>query len=376
VVLIDALPGRQQASYEERALRALLPSLQAHALLCDASGLFPADDVAKLQECGAFALTLPVFLGERATSADVDQLVSVLTLTGEGSLALGRILEAHINALHLVARFGDPAQRERAMRDAETGNLFALWVTDPADGGGLTMTRNDARLLLTGQKEFCSAAGHATRALVTARDGHGEVRMLILSLQRGEHVSPLPAPLQGMRGAVTGRVDFTGYETDIDAVLGQPGDYLREPDFSTGAWRSAAVASGGLTALVKLAAAQLTSTGRLASEHSQARLGLAFVAAQTASMWVRKAACVAEMPGQDLGKAVAIVGLARTAVERACLDAIRDIQRSIGLSAFRSGTAMELLCRDLSTYLRQPAPDEVLTEAALWCAAHSGSLPL
>ena len=29
---------------------------------------------------------------------------------------------------------------------------------------------------------------------------------------------------------------------------------------------------------------------------------------------------------------------------------------------------MERLCRDLQTYLRQPAPDEVLTEAAEWFA--------
>ncbi|MDB5398663.1 MAG: hypothetical protein JWQ55_681, partial [Rhodopila sp.] len=27
---------------------------------------------------------------------------------------------------------------------------------------------------------------------------------------------------------------------------------------------------------------------------------------------------------------------------------------------------------DLATYLRQPAPDEVLTEAALWFAGHPG----
>ena len=30
----------------------------------------------------------------------------------------------------------------------------------------------------------------------------------------------------------------------------------------------------------------------------------------------------------------------------------------------------ERICRDLSTYLRQPAADEVLTEAADWFARH------
>jgi hypothetical protein len=38
------------------------------------------------------------------------------------------------------------------------------------------------------------------------------------------------------------------------------------------------------------------------------------------------------------------------------------------LSAFRQGHDIERICRDLGTYLRQPAPDEVLTEGAAWFA--------
>jgi hypothetical protein len=50
---------------------------------------------------------------------------------------------------------------------------------------------------------------------------------------------------------------------------------------------------------------------------------------------------------------------------------MRLVQRSLGLSSFRQGNPIELICRDLGTYLRQPAPDEVLTEAAVWFAGHS-----
>ena len=45
--------------------------------------------------------------------------------------------------------------------------------------------------------------------------------MLVLRLGIGERIMPLPSPLQGMRAAVTGAVDFTGCETSIDALLGQ-----------------------------------------------------------------------------------------------------------------------------------------------------------
>jgi hypothetical protein len=40
------------------------------------------------------------------------------------------------------------------------------------------------------------------------------------------------------------------------------------------------------------------------------------------------------------------------------------VQRSLGLAALLEPNPVERLIRDLSTYLRQPAPDEALTEAA------------
>jgi hypothetical protein len=43
---------------------------------------------------------------------------------------------------------------------------------------------------------------------------------------------------------------------------------------------------------------------------------------------------------------------------------MRLTQRSLGLGAFIAGHPVERLCRDLATYLRQPAPDEALDVAA------------
>ena len=79
-----------------------------------------------------------------------------------------------------------------------------------------------------------------------------------------------------------------------------------------------------------------------------------------------KAARVAEDPSVSPDRVIAYVGLARMAIETACLDAMQVVQRSLGLSAFCQGNPIERICRDLGTYLRQPAPDEVLTEAAAY----------
>ncbi len=149
-----------------------------------------------------------------------------------------------------------------------------------------------------------------------------------------------------------------------EAILGAPGDYLREPDFSAGAWRGSAVAFGGLCALLDLAQDQLSAADRLDNAHQLARLGTAMIGCETSRLWLRQAARLAERQDADPERVVAYVGLARIAIETACLDAMQLVQRSLGLSAFKQGNPVERICRDLATYLRQPAPDETLTNAA------------
>ncbi|OJW23132.1 MAG: hypothetical protein BGO51_04665 [Rhodospirillales bacterium 69-11] len=341
--------------------------MQQRAAALDRDAAFPGEEVARLRGAGALTVPLPVATPTRDDAA-ADRLASVLMLTGEGNLPVARVLEAHLNALHLIARFGGPARLAEAVAATEGGALFALWVTDPPEGA-LRAVRAGATLRLEGGKQFCSAAGHATHALVTAEMEDGR-RMLVLRLSAGERVTPLPAPLQGMRAALTGAVDFTGCEVPDSALLGAPGDYLREPDFSAGAWRGSAAAAGGLIALVDATIAQLRSSGRFDSPHTRARVGTMLAGREAARLWVQAAARCAEDPAADTDHRVATVGLARIAVERACLEAMQLAQRSLGLTAFRVGNPVERICRDLATYLRQPAPDEVLTEAATWFATH------
>jgi alkylation response protein AidB-like acyl-CoA dehydrogenase len=345
-------------------LAAAVPRIAALAAARDERAVFPEEELVLLRAAGVLAVPLPIEAGDACAAR---QLATLLATVGRASLPLGRILEAHINARHLIARYGTAAQRRAAADDAAAGHLFALWVTDPPEGG-LQLRPEGTELHLEGGKMFCSAAGHATRALVTARAEDGSAQMLVLKLECGEQISRLRAPLAGMRAAVTGAVDFSGCAAGTDAVLGRPGDYLREPTFSTGAWRGSAVAFGGLCAVVEAMQAQLEAAGRRDDPHQTARMGEALIARETARGWTTRAARIAEDPASEPAEAVATVGLGRLAVERACLDAMRLAQRSLGLAAFRQGNPMERLCRDLGTYLRQPAPDAVLTEAATWFA--------
>jgi alkylation response protein AidB-like acyl-CoA dehydrogenase len=354
---------------------ALVPWMQQRAGQLDAAGTFPVHEITALHAAGALDLPLPAAadrLSAEASDVIVDRMAAVLVQVGLGNLAVGRIVEAHMNARHLIARYGEPDQRGSAARDARRGELFALWVTDPP-ANGLRMTVTSTGIHLSGRKMFCSGAGHATRALVTAGNEDGAAQMLVVPLPRGERVEQLPAPLQGMRAAATGVVDFDGCVVPLSACLGKPGDYLREPDFSAGAWRTSAVTLGGLYGLLALALAQLEAARRRENLHHLQRMGGAMIACETSRLWLGQAARIAEDPEVDPDRVVAYVGLARIAIETACLDAMRLVQRSLGLSAFREGNPVERICRDLATYLRQPAPDEVLTDAASYFGRESTS---
>jgi hypothetical protein len=100
-------------------------------------------------------------------------------------------------------------------------------------------------------------------------------------------------------------------------------------------------------------------------------MGLILIARESARLWIRRAACIAENDKQPTVAITGYVNLARTATESAALDAIRLIQRTLGLAAFLQANPVERLMRDLATYLRQPAADEALTEAAAWFTEHA-----
>ena len=331
-------------------LEALAPAQQRRAAELDAAAAFPVEDMDALREAGLLGST-----GLGTDPAKAGAALEMFRLLGRGNLALGRVVEAHVNALRLVARYGDPTMQQAAAEDAAAGRLIGLWVTDPPAGGLVVLGGR-----LTGHKQFCSAAGHATRAVVTATDRLGDTRLVYADVTSRCSVSALPGGLAGMRAATTGQVRFDDAQ---GRVFGQAGDYGREPDLSCGAWRTSAVTLGGIEALTEQIAQQLAARGRAGDPHQQARLGQALIATETARLWLASAAPQAE--AADAGDdAVAYVGLARLAVERMALDVIELAQRCLGVAAVMRGNPAERISRDLAAYLRQPAADSVLTEAA------------
>jgi alkylation response protein AidB-like acyl-CoA dehydrogenase len=219
-----------------------------------------------------------------------------------------------------------------------------------------------------GRKILASGAGFIERPIVTASTPEGGRLIVMPRLRMGERSDLSRWTAHGMRASATGSVDFSGLPIEPVEIVGEDGDYERQPAFSGGAWRFGAVQLGGMERLFDCLCAHLRSTGRGGNPHQAARLGEAALAVETARLWVERAAAVAEVSAQDAAadRIVAYVNLARLAVERAGLDLMELVHRSVGLTGFMRPHPIERISRDLATYLRQPAPDLALTNAAAW----------
>jgi len=344
----------------------LIPGMQGNAAALDAVEAFPTEDIAALRGMGALMAPVPVRLGGWGAGTEpvgAELLFEVLRLLGQGNMAVGRLYEAHVNALHLIALHGTPRQLEQAAVAAQEGHLFGLWVTD-SPGHPVTMSKGTLR----GSKAPCSGAGHVTRTLITVGTDSG-TRMAVVGLNGSSGVVPMVGVMHGMRACCHGTMGFDGAALPVNAFIGPPDAYLAEPSLSAGAWRTMAVTLGGLDALVATTRAQLVQKGQAGAPLQQERFGLMLIAQETARLWTADAGRRAESGDADTADLVAYVNLARIAVEAACLDAMRLAQRALGLGALLRPNPVERLLRDLTTYLRQPAPDAVLTEAAQYALA-------
>ena len=367
------------ATCVERA-SALVEAIRVDAAETDREGGFPAASIDLLRAAGLLRAPVPAQAGGASlgAAANTGELLETLAAVGSGSLVVGRLYEGHVNALQLVDRFATPPQRTRWQADAAAGHLFAVWNTQADDGVELVSVPGGYRL--RGSKTFASGLGHVSRAIVTALHVDGErrgQRMVVLETdrQRPREDRSFWRPL-GMRASASFRADMTDLDVVADALLGNVDDYYREPAFSGGAIRFAAVQQGGAEAVFDETRRFLRKAGRTGDAHQRARLGEMAWQVESGRLWLGGAArhAAAAMgagmePGdrdgerETVASTVAYAHLVRSAIEQTCLRVLALAERSVGARGLLRPEPFERLHRDLTHYLRQPAPDAALMSA-------------
>ena len=359
----------QSCSLNTDAISKLLTQIANQAAESDVEGDFPVDSFAALAEGGLLDVTLPgQLLDGRETNTP--GLLQLLKRIGGANLAVGRVYEGHINALHLIHLFVSDTQKKSWFTYAENHRLFSVWNTQANDGVRIHAVGN-GRYVLEGCKTFCSGAGWINRPLITGEliDGN-EARGWQMAIIPTERVQPIPQddsfwkPL-GMRASASFKMDFTGVELSGDDLLGQPGDYYRQPDFSGGAIRFAAVQLGGAESLFEHTRNFLRDLNRMGGPFQKARLAEMAWLVESGNQWIDTAGCKADQwfrEGVDPAKTVAYANMTRTAIEQICIRVMQLTEQAVGAWGLLRPLPFERIIRDLTLYLRQPAPDATIQD--------------
>ena len=204
------------------------------------------------------------------------------------------------------------------------------------------------------------------RPLVTAElAGRGWQMALIRMAEMGASIDRSFWHPLGMESSESYGVNFSGGRVHEEELVGEPGDFYRDPMFRGGAVRFAAVQAGAVIRLHSMFAQWLDGVRRGDDPYQVARLGEVSIAAQEAAMWVEKAATVSEQNFYRTDKAhadrmVAYANMMRVAIERLGTSVMQRVIAGIGAHGLLQPLRFERMIRDLTMYLRQPAPDAAL----------------
>lgn len=343
-MLHEDLAARQHES--------LTPAIAAFADEADRTGGFPEAAFDLLRKCGVVA-SPPLAAGS------IGALLRLLADVGRGDLNVGRIFEGHVNAMLLIETYGDALQKRRFGTVTREGGLLGVWNTDlPGDPLRLEGDR------LVGRKNFSSGVDGLSHAIVTVPGDAGR-RMIVVPLA-GLPVDRSWWKPMGMRASGSHIVDFGGLTVAPGWMLGGPDVYIRQPLFSAGAIRFAAVQVGGMHAVFDVALSHLRRIKREGDPYQAHRIARMGMAVETSYAWLDRAAAAwmdaASHPGagKKADRLVATVNAARSVVETSALAVLEDAERSVGAGGFIAPHPLERLIRDLRTYLRQPNPDGAL----------------
>ena len=295
-----------------------------------------------------------------AMLGDSVDLCTFLRLLGAADLSVARIIEGHFNAVALVCRYGSADQVSALAQSVISGALSAVWGAD--DAHGLHIVEEGRGEKLRGRKVFASGAGFITRPLVTATAKDGQT-LCLLDLGPDYEFDVSAWQVLGMTATATGSVDLSGHRISATEIIGKPGDFMRQPYFSGGAWRFCAAQVGAMERLVDLFRGHLASTGRGEDQYQLQKLAHCVTSVKTARFWVEEAAKRLALDSNPQS-VVAFANLTRMVTERCALDVMENVQRGVGLQAFVRPNDVERVSRDLATYLRQPVPDRAMSDGA------------
>lgn len=356
--------------FNRPSVKSCLAQIAALASMSDLSDVAPAKEFQLLAGVGLLKITLP---GEELdfNLPKTESLLQLLKDVGKANLSVGRIYEGHINALHFVHLFGTEEQKAFWYNQVrERDALFSVWNTQA--GNGVVFKEKNGCLKLGGQKTFSSGASIVSFSLITGnintKDRNGWQMVIVDMAKIGDDkIDKSTWKTLGMKASGSYIVDFSDYEVKGDDLLGLPGDYFTQPYFNGGAIRFAAVQLGGAETIAQATIQYLMQMNRKEDPIQNTRISNIMSAITSGNLWIQQAGRNFDSwtPDPDKSKdLIAFANMTRTAIEEIGTLVMKESNRCVGARGLMFPFEFERMHRDLTFYLRQPAPDATKLEIA------------
>lgn len=305
----------------------------------------------------AVPLTAALPLPASGRTADRWQALAALA---DGDVTAGRVLEAHTDAVAILAEaIADPHADWDDRRLADIGvDAAGPWGVFAAEGreGRVSATETAQGWRLSGIKPWCSLADRLPAALVTAFTGERARRLFAVNLRHpGVRVRTGTWRARGLTDVPSGPIELA----DVPAVpVGDDGWYLCRPGFAWGGIGVAACWYGGAVGLARsLADAARANPQRPADQIALAHLGAVDATLTAARSVLTTAAATVDAghwDGPDAGTEAARLALrVRAVVASTVEDVLTRVGHSLGPAPLAQDERHARRVADLQLYVRQ-----------------------
>ena len=286
----------------------------------------------------------------------------VLRAVARADGSVGRILDGHFNGVERLSVLAPEPLRSRELAAVASGRLrLGVWGADPIPGEGTParLVKTNGRYSLEGVKTFCSGATGIDRALVAVRAPAGEPAgepagsplLAYVDLSEGVEIDDGWFKASGMRASESHRVVFEG--AAVLAVLGEPGELVREPYFGRDAIRTAVTWAGIADSAVEGALGILAakSAGREPNDLASLAAGRMLASRGTIDRWLEHAASFVDT-NPEASTAHFSTQL-RESIAAAARDILDVAARAVGSHPFATASDLDRARRDLEFFLLQ-----------------------
>ena len=350
----NALGGRI-ATTERPDLDGALREISAGAPARDTYPAFPESPFRALAAAGVLGMTAPDPPEDNGRGVSFAEEWAVLRAVARADGSVGRVLDGHFNGVERVSALAPEPLRSEELRAVAAGELrIGVWGADPIPGEGEPARLVEDGRRISGVKTFCSGSTGLDRALVLVRQpdaAPGPPSLAYVDLSEGVEVDTAWFRGAGMRSSESHRVVFDG--APVLAVLGEPGEILREPFFARDAIRTAATWAGIADLAVDSALDVLAakSGGREPDDLVSLAAGRLLTARGTIDRWLEFAAARADAdPGASL---LDFSTQLRESVAAGCRAILDEAARAAGSHPFAASGPLDRARRDLELFLLQ-----------------------